>query len=49
MSLVAGSDPSTAERTSGVQAAFVMLAVAAAVSVATCLMVSTPVEDPADE
>ena len=49
MSLVAGSDPSTAERTSGVQAAFVMLAVAAAVSVATCLLVSTPVEDPADE
>ena len=46
MSLVAGADPTTAERTSGVQAAFVMLAIAAAVTIATCLLVSTPVEDP---
>ena len=49
MTLVAGADPTTAERTSGVQAAFVMLAVAAAVTIGTCLMVSTPAEDPADE
>lgn len=42
MSLVAGADPTTAERTGGVQAAFVMLAVAAALSIATCLMVQTP-------
>lgn len=46
MSLVAGADPTTAERTSGVQAAFVMLAIAAVVTIATCLLVSTPVEDP---
>ncbi|WP_338749231.1 DHA2 family efflux MFS transporter permease subunit [Janibacter alittae] len=42
MSLVAGSDPTTAELAKGAQAGFALLAVLAAISVLTCLMVSTP-------
>jgi DHA2 family lincomycin resistance protein-like MFS transporter len=45
MSLVAGTDPTVAERASGVQVAFGMLTALAAIAVVTCLMVTTPRDD----
>jgi DHA2 family lincomycin resistance protein-like MFS transporter len=45
MSLVAGTDPTVAERASGVQVAFGMLTALAAIAVVTCLMVTTPRAD----
>ena len=48
MSLVAGANPTVAERATGVQAGFVLLAVLAAISIVTCLMVSTPTEGAAE-
>lgn len=49
MTLVAGSDPSTAELAKGAQAGFALLTVLAALTIATCLLVSTPDEDAAAE
>ena len=49
MSLVAGADPTVAERASGVQVAFGMLTVLAAIAVVTCLMVTTPSDDTAGD
>ncbi len=45
MSLVAGTDPSVADRASGVQAGFALLAVIAAIAIPTSLIVRTPVEE----
>lgn len=49
MSLVAGSDPSVADRADGVQAAFALLAVIAALTIPTSLIVRTPVEEDVPE
>ena len=49
MALVAGSDPSTAELAKGARAGFALLTALAAVTIATCLFVSTPEEDAAAE
>ena len=49
MSLVAGADPSAAERASGVQAGFVLLTVLAAVTIGSCLLVETPAAETATE
>ncbi|WP_435201314.1 DHA2 family efflux MFS transporter permease subunit [Janibacter sp. GS2] len=45
MSLVAGANPSVADRADGVQAGFALLAVVAAIAIPTSLIVRTPVED----
>ena len=44
MALVAGSDPTRAELAKGAQAGFALLAVLAAITIVTCLIVSTPDE-----
>ena len=42
LSLVSGSDPSAADLATGARASFALLTVLAAVTIATCLLVSTP-------